>query len=70
MTAVDSAGVRSGSEEPFASSVLHCYNSRMIRFERRFFPERRYRLPLRLVLWGAIVVMGLGFALFVRFLFR
>jgi len=42
----------------------------VIRFQRRFFPERRYRLPLRWVLWGAIVVMGLGFVLFVRFLFR
>jgi hypothetical protein len=57
-------------DKPFASGAFQCYNSPVIRFQRRFFPERRYRLPLRWVLWGAIVVMGLGFVLFVRFLFR
>lgn len=40
----------------------------MVRFERRFFPERRYRLPLRWVLWGAALVLILMLFLFFRFM--
>jgi len=38
----------------------------MIRFQRRFFPERRYRLPLRWVVWGALIVLVLTVFLFVK----
>jgi hypothetical protein len=38
----------------------------MLRFERRFFPARRYPSPLRWVLWGAAVVLGIGLFLFLR----
>jgi hypothetical protein len=37
--------------------------------QRRFFPERRYRLPLRWILWGAIVLLFLVFVLYMK-LFR
>ena len=38
----------------------------MLRFERRFFPARRYRLPLRWVLWGAVAVLAISLFLFLR----
>jgi hypothetical protein len=42
----------------------------VIRFrQRRFFPERQYRLPLRWVLWGAIALLFLVFVLYMK-LFR
>lgn len=42
----------------------------MIQFkQRRFFPERRYRLPLRWVLWGAVVLLFLVFVVLMK-LFR
>ena len=41
----------------------------MIQFKRRFFPERRYRLPLRWILWVAIVLLFLVLVLFMK-LFR
>lgn len=42
----------------------------MIQFERRrFFPERRYRLPLRWVLWGAVALLFLVFTAIMK-LFR
>jgi hypothetical protein len=37
--------------------------------QRRFFPERRYRLPLRWVLWGAVVLLFLVFVVLMK-LFR
>jgi hypothetical protein len=37
--------------------------------QRRFFPERRYRLPVRWVLWGAVALLFLVLALFMK-LFR
>jgi hypothetical protein len=33
---------------------------------RRFFPERRRRLPLRWIMWGAIVLLFLVFLLFTK----
>jgi hypothetical protein len=41
----------------------------VIQFKRRFFPERRYRLPLRWTLWAAIVLLFLVLVLFMK-LFR
>jgi hypothetical protein len=41
----------------------------VIQFKRRFFPERRYRLPLRWLLWGGIALLFLVFAAFMK-LFR
>jgi hypothetical protein len=38
----------------------------LLRFGRRFFPERRYRLPLRYVVWGAMVVLALVVVLFIK----
>jgi hypothetical protein len=37
--------------------------------QRRFFPERRYRRPLRWLIWGALVLIFLVFVLFMK-LFR
>jgi len=34
--------------------------------QRRFFPERRYRLPLRWVMWGAVALLFLVFVLFMK----
>jgi hypothetical protein len=42
----------------------------MIRFDRRYFPERRYRLPVRWVLWGAVAVLLFAMMMFVRTMFR
>jgi len=41
----------------------------VINFKRRYFPERQYRLPLRWLLWGALVVLFLVFVLVMK-LFR
>jgi len=38
----------------------------VIQFRRRFFPERRYRLPLRWILWVAIVLLFLVLVLFMK----
>jgi len=40
----------------------------VIQFKRRFFPERRYRLPLRWVLWGMVVLLFLIFAVYMKLL--
>jgi len=40
----------------------------VIKFRRRFFPERQYRLPLRWVLWGLIALLVLVLAAFVKLL--
>jgi hypothetical protein len=37
--------------------------------QRRFFPERRYRLPLRWMLWAVVVLLFLVFLLYMK-LFR
>jgi len=37
--------------------------------QRRFFPERRYRMSLRWVLWAALVLLFLVFVIFMK-LFR
>jgi hypothetical protein len=37
--------------------------------QRRFFPERKTRQPLRWVLWGAFALLFLVFVLFMK-LFR
>jgi hypothetical protein len=34
--------------------------------QRRFFPERRYRQPLRWLLWGALVLIFFVFVLFMK----
>jgi hypothetical protein len=41
----------------------------VIQFKRRFFPERRYRLPMRWVVWGLVAMLLLVLAVFMR-LFR
>jgi hypothetical protein len=41
----------------------------VVQFKRRFFPERRYRQPLRWVLWGIIALLFLVFVVFMK-LFR
>jgi len=41
----------------------------VIHFKRRYFPERQYRLPLRWLMWGALVVLFLVFVLVMK-LFR
>jgi hypothetical protein len=41
----------------------------VIQFKRRYFPERRYRLPIRWVLWGLVALLFLIFAVFMK-LFR
>jgi hypothetical protein len=41
----------------------------VIHFKRRFFPERRYRLPMRWLLWGLVALLLLIFAVFTK-LFR
>ncbi len=38
----------------------------MIRFKRRYFPERKYRLPLRWVVWGVIIMLFLIFVVFLK----
>lgn len=39
----------------------------MIQFrQRRYFPERRYRLPLRWVLWGAVALLFLVFLAYMK----
>jgi len=38
----------------------------VIQFKCRFFPERRYRLPLRWVLWGTVALLFLIFAVYVK----
>jgi len=40
----------------------------VIQFKRRFFPERRYRLPLRWVLWGTVALLFLIFAVYMKLL--
>jgi hypothetical protein len=40
----------------------------MIQFKRRFFPERRYRLPMRWLIWGLVAVLFLVFAAFMKLL--
>jgi len=40
----------------------------VIQFKRRFFPERRYRLPLRWLIWGLVAVLFLVFAAFMKLL--
>ncbi len=37
--------------------------------QRRFFPERRYRQPLRWVIWAALLLLFLVLVLFMK-LFR
>jgi hypothetical protein len=37
--------------------------------QRRFFPERQHRTPLRWVLWAALLLFFLVFVLFIK-LFR
>jgi hypothetical protein len=39
-------------------------------FRRRYFPERRYKLPLRWVLWGLVALLFFIFAAVMRFFFR
>jgi hypothetical protein len=34
--------------------------------QRRFFPERRYRLPLRWILWGIVVLLFLVFLFYMK----
>jgi hypothetical protein len=34
--------------------------------QRRFFPERRYRQPLRWIFWGVIVLLFLVFMVFMK----
>jgi hypothetical protein len=38
----------------------------VIQFKRRFFPERRYRQPMRWLLWGLVVLLFLVFAAFMK----
>lgn len=38
----------------------------MVRFERKFFPARHYRLRLRWVIWGALGVLVFGLVLFLK----
>ena len=39
----------------------------MIHFNRRrFFPERKRRMPLRWMMWGAIILLFLVFMLFMK----
>jgi hypothetical protein len=40
----------------------------MIQFKRRYFPERKYRPPLRWVLWGMVALLFLIFAVFMKML--
>ena len=39
----------------------------MVNFrQRRFFPERRHRQPLRWVIWAALLLLFLVFVLFMK----
>ncbi|MEO0079389.1 MAG: hypothetical protein ABIK44_01765 [candidate division WOR-3 bacterium] len=42
----------------------------MVQFRQRLFPERKYRLPLRWVLWVGIVGLAALLGLAFRFLAR
>jgi hypothetical protein len=38
----------------------------MNRYQRKYFPERKYRLPLRWLFWGMAVVLLLTVVAFMR----